>query len=78
MGTAEGGMEGVRDDPIRDSAHSKGLGTNKRTPRARSRKRKDAGHANSYLMESPRSMPGELVLACSGKTSFDESEFKFS
>ena len=29
-------------------------------------------------MESPRSMPGELVLACSGKTSFDESEFKFS
>ena len=23
-------------------------------------------------------MPGELVLACSGKTSFDESEFKFS
>lgn len=63
---------------FRDSAHSKGLGTNKRTPRARSRKRKDAGHANSYLMESPRSMPGELVLACSGKTSFDESEFKFS
>lgn len=39
-------------------------------------KKKRRGHANSYLMASPRSVPGillgELVLVC-GKASLDES-----